>query len=1114
MSNFTNFPPEFNFLNQNGVRAERYVYDDPEACAFYCRKTIEAWIDWIYENEPGLEIPYDSSLNNLLNNPELANILDPLILKHLHSIRVFGNKVIHDTRHRAPDRDGTMHILKLTYGVVRYFVELYDENYDYIPGFDMDKIPEATQIRENKTRDQIKELIAELEKTKELHKQTQEKLQQTLETRIHNQQTVEPTPDPDEAMTRKIYIDSYLEEAGWDVSDPKMIEFQVEHFPNKSGKGYVDYVLWGKDGNPLAVIEAKRTGRKASAGRHQAELYADALEKKYGQRPFVFYTNGYKINFIEDDFPPREVYGFYSRDELQLLISRRNSKIDPDKIEVNEAITDRYYQIAAIRAVANRFKNKYRGALLVMATGTGKTRTAASLVDVLTRANWVKNVLFLADRRALVRQAKNSFNQHLPNFPAVNLVEEKEKSNSRIVFSTYQTLHNLIDKIEEGKRFYGVGHFDLIIFDEIHRSVYNKYRAIFEYFDGFKVGLTATPRYDQIDRNTYELFGLDPGNPTYNYDYAKAVDDGHLEDYRSLDVETKFRRTGIKYHELSDQEKLEYEEKFGDPLTGEFPDEIEASALDNWIYNKGTADLIFETLMKHGIQVNSETRLGKTILFTRKHEHAVFLEEVFNRNYPHLGNGFLKVIDYQTEHSETVLEDFKIKDKNPIIACSVDMLDTGIDVPEVVNLVFLKPIKSHIKFWQMIGRGTRKCPDLLGPGRDKDGFLILDFCDNFEYFNQNKQQKIVSESPGINERLFLIRLKLSQLLLVQEDEEVVRFGEQLLDVMCNQVKMLYAQGRESYVVRRHLKAVEKFLPREAWNHLNDEDKRILVEEIASLVYDEDRDPKAKLFDLMMYDLMVDLLSGGSYYPMIVNKVIRVSEQLQRKSTIPQIRNKMVFLQKIAQPDYWENLNPLQPEKVRIEIRDLMKFLDSTSEEIVVTNLTDEIINISESPSVFERDSFNKEAYKRKVEQYIRENRHHLTIDKIRKNQPVTPADLDALETMLFDQGDLGTKELFREVYDGKSLGSFIRSLLGLDKEAAQQAFSGLINDSGLNDKQIRFLEMIINHFVQNGKVTSDNLFNPPFTHIDNRGVLHLFGSAKAGEIRSIIDGINLNGEVG
>ncbi|MBV7441012.1 DEAD/DEAH box helicase family protein [Weeksellaceae bacterium TAE3-ERU29] len=1113
MSNFSVFPSDWSFLNAPAIKAEKYVYDDPTVCALYCRQTLEAWIEWIYENDASLSLPYDTKIHSLMTEPDFINIIEPTVLTHMHTVRKLGNKGVHGKGKTPIKIEEAEHIIELCYGIVGYLINLYDEEYQVFPLFDIDKVPLASKIRENIAQAKIKELTEELNQTKELHKESLEKQKQAEQNRLNHIEKVEIPKDPNEALTRKIYIDAYLEEAGWDLSDPKMTEYKVDSMPNKSNTGYVDYVLWGKDGKPLAVIEAKKSTEDISVGRYQAELYAKALEEKFGQLPLVFLTNGYEIYLYDWEVPIRKLYGFYTQDELQRVIDRRTTRLPINEIPINEEITDRYYQKQAIRAVGERFANQYRGALLVMATGTGKTRTSASLIDVLAKSNYIKNVLFLADRTALVTQAKNNLNKYLPDFPSVSLLEEKEKSTSRLVFSTYQTLINLIDdaKSEDG-RFYGVGHFDLIIFDEIHRSVYNKYKAIFDYFDGYKIGLTATPRQEQIDRNTYELFGLTHGNPTYNYDLSQAVKDGYLVDYKSYSVSTKFRREGIKYKDLSDEEKLEYEEKFGDPNTGEIPDEIDASALDKWIYNTGTIDVILEELMNKGIKVENGATLGKTIIFTRKRDHAEFIRKRFNANYPQYKDQFLKVIDYKTKYSDSILEDFKTKDKNPVIACSVDMLDTGIDVPEIVNLVFLKPVKSPIKFWQMIGRGTRLCPDLFGNNQHKREFLILDFCENFEYFSENQQQQDSQRQLSLNEKLFLIRLKLAQVLQHNEDENLQTFGQELLDDLHTQVKMLYHEGKESFVVRRHLQSVEKFAQKENWEDLKDTDIKTLNSEIAPLIYDKDTDAKAKMFDLLMYDLLLNLVQGDKRQVPLMERVMKTGKQLLKKQTIPMVKDKSVLLKNISQADYWSEIQPLMVEKIRTEIRDLVKFLENESMEIVETHIEDEIWGVKESPAIYENNSFDKEAYKAKIARYIIENKRNITIDKLRKNIKITEAELKSLEKMLLEQGEVGSEKRFKEVFEEVSLGKFIRSIVGLDIKSAKQAFSSLIDDAQLNSQQIIFLNMIIEHYVQNGYLVPNELIEPPFSNVDSMGIIHLFGEDKAKTIFSIIKDINGNSE--
>lgn len=1115
MTNFTSIPSKFSGLMQTAVEAERFVYDNPVVAGLYTRQTLEQWVYWIYENEPSLQLPYDTSIQYLLKEPAFVELFSPEVLNFMHTIRKLGNKAVHPGNKPKITIQEAIHGLKLLHGISYYLINLYGEEYLKTPDFDENKIPLAQSIQKRIQEDLIKKLQEELAQKAKLEKQQEEEQKRAQENRENTQPHLAPPKDPNEALTRAIYIDGLLEEVGWDLSKPNVKEFPIPGMPNNANEGFADYVLWGDNGKPLAVVEAKRTSRDLSVGRHQAELYAKNLEKIYGQLPNIFLTNGYHIHFYDWEYPIREVQGFYSKDELELNIQRRNSKLPLSNVAINHEITDRYYQIAAIKAVAERLEQKHRGALLVMATGTGKTRTAASLIDVLSKANWAKRVLFLADRTALVTQAKNSLNDYLPHLPAVNLVNEKEDVGSRLVFSTYQTLINLIDetKAEDG-RFYGVGHFDLIIFDEIHRSVYNKYRAIFNYFDGFKVGLTATPKETVTEANTYELFGLPPGNPTYNYDLDQAVSDKYLVPYISYEVQTKFRRDGIKYAELSDAEKIEYEEKFGDPMTGEFPDEIEASALDQWIYNNDTVDKILDKLMTGGVKVEDGNKLGKTIIFAKKHDHAEFIHQRFNANYPHLKDQFLKVIDYQVEYKHDLLNDFKTKNKNPQIACSVDMLDTGIDVPEVVNLVFLKPVKSRIKFWQMIGRGTRLCNNLFGVGEHKKHFLILDFCGNFEFFSQNPQGMEANRQASLSEKVFIFRLKLSQLLLAQEDEESKALGIQYLDVLHKQVQNLYQTEKDSFVVRPHLQIIEKYCDRKQWNQISESELYEINTRIAPVVFDEEKDHTAKQFDLLLFDLTFAFINGESRQNGIIQQVKNISGKLQKQRSIPQVAQKMNVLQTVSTDEYWEEITPVALEKLRTEIRELIKFLETEDNRIVYTDFEDEIVGMYDSAPVYESQSFDKEAYKAKIEQFVRENRLDLAINKIRNNIKITEGDLRHLEAMLFEQGHLGTKARFTEVYGEKPLGEFIRSVVGLDKTEAKNAFSQLMNGTDFNTKQMEFINAIIDNFSVNGLVQPHELSQPKFTNIYAGGVISLFGAEKAGQIRSKILELNTSCVVG
>ncbi len=1110
MSNFYNYPAQFETIISSAKEAEKYLHENLEVTGLYLRKTLEQWVHFIYENEPSLKLPYDTSINSLMKDTSFVDVLDnPTLLNMMHAIRQLGNKAVHNTGKTKITESQAIHTLNLLQNVCYYLMSLYNEEHVVKPKFEEDLIPLPVSLQNKKQEELILKLQKELQEKAELEKQLVEVQKERESNRKETQKTILPPVDPNEAKTRELLIDYMLEEAGWDLSLTNVKEFKVKGMPNNLEEGYADYVLWGNDGKPLAVVEAKRTSRDYNSGRHQAELYAKCLEIEFGQLPNIFLTNGYEISFYDWNYPIRPVNGYYTKDELILNIQRRTSKHHLNDITIDEDITNRYYQIEAIKSVAERFEARHRGALLVMATGTGKTRTAAALIDILSKGNWAKRVLFLADRTALVTQAKNNLNDYLPNLPSVNLVNEKEDIGSRVIFSTYQTLINLIDNEKIGSsKAYGVGHFDVIIFDEIHRSVYNKYKAIFNYFDGLKIGLTATP-VDFSEKNTYELFGLTTGNPTYNYDLTKAVDDGYLVPYKSFSVQTKFQRDGIKYADLTEGEKLEYEEKFGDPITGEYPDEIESTALDQWIYNTNTADAILAYLMENGIKVENNSKLGKTIIFAKKHEHAEFLRKRFNANYPELNDQFLKVIDYQIEYRHDLLSDFKIKHKNPQIACSVDMLDTGIDVPEVVNLVFLKPVKSRVKFWQMIGRGTRLCHNLFGHEEHKKDFLILDFCQNFEFFLENPKGVTALKQKSLAEKLFTLRLQVSQILL-EQDDELKELGNDIISYLHQQATNLYQEKKTSFIVRPHLKIIEKYQDKNKWLNITGVEYQDVIDNIAHLVYDKDPDNSALSFDLMMLDFMLSHLNGDKKQMFFITRMVNISNKLKKQSNIPQVNSKIATIKAISDESYWKDIDALQLEHLRLELRSLIKFLSEETRGTVYTSLEDSITAVSESPEIYESRSFDKEAYKVKMEQFIKENQYDLTIDKIRKNIKVTKDDLEYIEKFLFEQGSMGSKEVFKEVYGEKPLGEFIRSVVGLDKVEAKNAFSKLVNFGSLNTHQIQFMDLIIEYFSVNGVMEVKQLFNPPFSDIYAGGMIKLFDSQVAVQIADTVKEINSN----
>ena len=654
---------------------------------------------------------------------------------------------------------------------------------------------------------------------------------------------------------------------------------------------------------PLAVIEAKRTCVDVSKGRQQAKLYADLLEQKYKRRPVIFLTNGFETHIIDGQYPERKCSVIYSKRDLEKWFNLLTMRTSLKHVAVDKNIAGRYYQESAVKAVCDSLDEKNRRkALLVMATGSGKTRTVIALCDCLLKAGWIKNILFLADRNSLVTQAKRSFVNMLPNLSCTNLVEEKDHYNAHCVFSTYQTMMNCIDTVSdsEGKLF-TCGHFDLVICDEAHRSIYNKYKDIFSYFDAPLIGLTATPK-DEIDKNTYEIFELENGVPTFGYDLAQAVKDGYLVDYVSVESKLKFIEQGIVYDELSEEDKRAYEETFEDEH-GDLPDSIGSSALNTWIFNEDTIKQVLNILMTEGIKIDYGQKLGKTIIFAKNHDHAEKILEVYNKEYPRLPD-YAKVIDNYMTYAQSAIDEFSDPKKMPQIAISVDMLDTGIDVPEVLNLVFFKKVMSKAKFWQMIGRGTRLCSGLLD-GEDKQRFYIFDFYGNFEFFRMNKG-KAAANRIALQGAIFNLKLN----------------------------------------------------------------------------------------------------------------------------------------------------------------------------------------------------------YKAKAEYYIKQHQDNIAIAKLKTSQPLTPADVAALEEVLWRK--VGTKQDYEHEFGSKPLGEFVREIVGLDMNAAKEAFSEYLTNTSLDSRQIYFVNQIVEYIVHNGMMKDFTVLQePPFT--DRGSVVEIFTDLNVWMgIRKVIDTINAN----
>jgi type I restriction enzyme R subunit len=920
------------------------------------------------------------------------------------------------------------------------------------------------------------------------------------------------TPDAhdyNEEETRDAFIDLLLREAGWDPDGPNVREYPVTGMPNTTGEGFVDYVLWGDDRKPLALIEAKRTRRDARVGQQQAKLYADCLEKQCGVRPLIFYTNGYE-HWLWDDalYPPRDVHGFLKKDELELWRQRRSSRRLLSTTSIDNEIVERYYQTRAIRRVDEVFeKDRQRKALLVMATGSGKTRTVIALIDQLMRANWVKRVLFLADRVALVRQAHNNFKKHLPSAPSANLIERHDpKKNdhhgARVCLSTYPTMMNLIDEMANGQRRFGPGHFDLIVIDEAHRSIYRKYRSIFDYFDSLLVGLTATPR-DEIDRDTYSLFELERGVPTDSYDLDQAVADRFLVPPRAISVPLRFVREGIKYDELSDEEKTEW-----DALEWEGklpPGDVDAGALNKWLFNTDTVDKVLEHLMTHGLKVASGDRLGKTIIFAKNHDHAKFIAERFDANYPHLKGHFARVIDYQTEYAQSLIDDFSLPESAPHIAISVDMLDTGIDVPEVVNLVFFKIVRSKTKFWQMIGRGTRLSPDLFGPDQHKTEFFIFDFCQNFEFFNQNP--KLTDGAPGrsLSQRLFATRVEIaSTVQAMPEGERDADLQKLDSDTRARLRDEVAGMSLDNFLVRAKRRAVEAFQRPEAWNTFSADDREALLNEIAGLPTAlVDDDVAAKQFDLIVLNGQLALLRHETTFARCKEKVMAIAAKLETLGNVPMVAAAMALILELQTDEYWQDIDAWSLEQMRRRLRDLIKLIEGEDRVLVYTDFTDDIGEGSDIALPNANVGTDRVRFQMKAQDFLRRHLDHITIQKLRRNEQLTPQDLGELERILVE--DVGATDTdLDEARAHGGLGLFVRSIVGLEREAAKAAFAGFLDGRNLSANQIEFVNLIIEHLTERGAMDPRRLYESPFTDFDDQGVGGIFPPAEVKQLVQIL----------
>jgi len=1097
--NFLKTDPQFTTFADTAIQAELVLPISPAFTATGSRTALEFAVKWLYSADSSLEKPYDERLATLINTEDFKDLLPIGLTPKIEFIRKLGNIATHNPNGVTVDQAWLS--LENLHSFMSFVAYCYGTDYEET-AFNKSIASAAKPVAVPAQPPAEPEV--DFETLLNENFPVREKLTAKRIHQLKKGYTVKPM-DFTESQTRKAYIDVMLQDAGWQRGKNWFDEYKIDEMPNKSGYGIADYVLFGDDGMPLAVVEAKRTSANVEKGRQQAVLYADFLEKKFGRRPVLFLTNGYETRILSDKYyPERPVSGIYSKRDMEKEFNKMGSRKPLKGVTIKDEISNRYYQKEAIQSVCDAFgERNRRKALLVMATGSGKTRTVISIVDVLERYGWVKNVLFLADRQALVTQAKRAFANLMPNLSLCNLIENKVDISARAVFSTYQTIMNCIDdtRDDKGNRLFASGHFDLIIVDEAHRSIYNKYKDIFTYFDALLVGLTATPK-DDIDKNTYEIFDLESGVPTYGYELAQAVQDGYLVDFVSVESELKFISQGIVYDDLTADEKEEYENTFADE-EGNIPDSIDAGALNEWLFNYDTIKKALHLLMENGQRIEYGTKIGKTIIFAKSHNHAEKILDVWGKEFPNYPTHYCQVIDNRINYPQSIIDKFSDPKQFPQIAISVDMLDTGIDVPEILNLVFFKKVFSRAKFWQMVGRGTRLCPKVID-GDDKAQFYIFDLCGNFSFFRLGAKDREAGTVATLQERMFNIKVDMVYKLqdMVYQTDELKDYRIRLVHDLVSKVKHL---NRDNFAVKQHLRIIDKFQSESDYATLTYENTLQIAEHIAPLIPPVQDEISAVRFDMLIYQIKLAMLAAKSY-KRAKNDLIRKAQELSKIATIPAVATQSDLIEQIIHNAYLERAGIMDYENIRIRLRDLIKFIPPDERTRYDTNFTDDILSLEWNESQLDNDDLAN--YKKKVSYYITQNQNIPVISKLKGNMPLTQSDIVSLESILWNE--LGTKEQYDAQFGKTPLGELVRSIIGLSQQAANDAFSDFLNDAELDSRQMHFVRQIVNYIVKNGLMKDFAILQEsPFSDLGR--VSEIFDDIKVFvKLRTVIEKINAN----
>lgn len=1117
---FLTYDTNYSAFSQMAIQAELQYNKNTVFSAFAARKSLEQAVKWMYSVDPDLHKPYDDSIQVLVHESSFVNAVPSNIRHDIQLVIKVGNSGVHDTL--SVEKKYVLLSLKALFNFLNWLDYTYGADYKQRT-FSEDAIPKNKVVVAVKkpSQDELQKYKDEIDSKDNTIEELKKQLAQALASIQNNK--IHPSNKPDlkvedlsEFQTRKMFIDEDLKTLGWRIDQVQVVEeYKVDDMEGIPGKtGYIDYVLFGKDGAPLAVVEAKKTTKDPNVGKQQAVLYADCLERKFNRRPFIFYTNGFETFFWDDSqYAPRSVSTIFAMADLQKLMDRRNLLCDLNSVKINTEISGRPYQMKAIRSICAEMEKKIRKFLLVMATGTGKTRTAISIVDVLSRAHYVSNVLFLADRIQLVEQAYNAFRENCPDVTVCNLLDAKDKAENkgaRIVFSTYPTILNAIDteKNKDGKRTFTPAHFDLIIIDEAHRSIFKKYQAIFEYFDAYLVGLTATPRRD-VDKSTFEFFELQDDVPTDVYEYETAVAANYLVPYHTIEKTSTFLDEGINKDNLSEEdlEKVRrQEEESEEPF-----EEIPPKAINEYVFNEDTTRQVLEDLMTKGIKTGGGDKLGKTIIFAYNKNHAQHIVDTFNKYWPQYKGKMCQRVVCDDSKVKSTIKEFKKSDSQLQIAVSVDMLDTGVDIPEVVNLIFYKKIRSKIKFWQMIGRGTRLAPNLVctdetGSYVGKKYFYIFDYLRNFEFFREEKNGIEGASGKSVSERIFAHKCSVIKLLQdsAWADQKFLDYRDQLVSEVHAQVSALNTKLTPVHLVLKH---VLKFQNEKSFECLTDEDVMNLTKYIAPLVFNGELDQYAKGFDNFCYGIMEAQLSEQPI-DLYRSKIKAVAEKLLKKTSIKVVRDNLPRLQLLSVNSYYDSLNVLDYEEIRKEIRELAQFTVENGHEPLFIDFDDKVKTVDvPSGTANPTPADNFEEYKKKVDAYLSEHMKDEAINKLRTNQPLTKNDFDNLNHIFKEE--LGNEKMFDQLSEGKSLGVFIRWATKMDKDSINDYFAEFINDANMNSMQIEFVQRLINIIVEQGVINMDALMKgrAPF---DRPKFFTLFGTEAQNRIFAVVRSINLN----